>query len=221
MKSASHGAVVGFPIGAKEVKGKPVCDAVSSRIASTSYGSSQFKQKRAGAVIRWMNKFSKKADSYVRSLQKHVRFGPKLADQLERKLNLDERILQAGGVEGAYAQIFAAGEEEKLLKALHCCLSTTAGPIAGMLFISTDKIAFHSDRSLRVTSPKGEVIRIPYKVTIPLRKVKKANLNENLSKPLHKYIHITTVDNFEFWFMGFASCNRSFKHVKQARCFAQ
>uniref|UniRef100_A0A804LNA3 Uncharacterized protein n=1 Tax=Zea mays TaxID=4577 RepID=A0A804LNA3_MAIZE len=33
-----------------------------------------------------------------------------------------------------------------------------------MLFISTKKIAFHSDRPLSFTSPKGGSTRVPYKV---------------------------------------------------------
>lgn len=83
-------------------------------------------------------------------------------------MNLGARILQAGGVERAFRQIFGAREGEKLLKASQCYLSTTAGPIAGMLFISTEKIAFHSDRSLSATSPQGEVVRTPYKVILYL-----------------------------------------------------
>jgi hypothetical protein len=50
------------------------------------------------------------------------------------------------------------------VKAFQCYLSTTAGPIAGMLFISTEKIAFHSDRPLNLASPKGGSTRVPYKV---------------------------------------------------------
>jgi len=50
------------------------------------------------------------------------------------------------------------------VKAFQCYLSTTAGPIAGMLFISTEKISFHSDRPLNLASPKGGRTRVPYKV---------------------------------------------------------
>ncbi|MQL72191.1 hypothetical protein Taro_004531 [Colocasia esculenta] len=213
MKSTGHGA--------EEVLGRPVCDALSSRIVSRTYGSSQLRKKRADAVIGWMNKFSKKADSYAQGIREHVRLGPKIADTLKGKLNLGARILQAGGVERAFRQIFGAREGEKLLRASQCYLSTTAGPIAGMLFISTEKIAFHSDRSLPITSPNGEVIRIPYKVMIPLRKIKRASPSENVNKPSQKYMEIATVDNFEFWFMGFVSYSRSVKCVQKACCFAQ
>jgi hypothetical protein len=50
------------------------------------------------------------------------------------------------------------------MKAFQCYLSTTAGPIAGILFISTEKIAFHSDRPLSLVCSKGGRTRVPYKV---------------------------------------------------------
>ena len=181
-----------------------------------------------------------------------MKLGTKISDTLKGKLSLGARILQAGGVEKAFRQIFSTHEGEKLLKASQCYLSTTAGPIAGMLFISTEKIAFHSDRSLSITPPQGGAIRTPYKVSfslflpispyfslslslslslskagrwtqviIPLRKIKKANPTENASKPSQKYIQITTVDEFEFWFMGFVSYSGSVKYVQRACCSAQ
>ncbi|RRT55347.1 hypothetical protein BHM03_00011331 [Ensete ventricosum] len=126
------------------------------------------------------------------------------------------RIVQAGGVERVFRQAFSIEPGEKLLKAFQCYLSTTAGPIPGMLFISTDKIAFRSDRSLKLTSPKGGLVRVPYKVLIPLGRIKEAIQSENTNKPNQKYIQITTEDEFEFWFMGFVNCERSFRYLQQA-----
>ena len=125
------------------------------------------------------------------------------------------RILQAGGIERVFRRYFSVGKREKLLKACLCYLSTTSGPIAGLLFISNEKIAFRSDRSLTVTSPKGDLIRVPYKVSIPLRRIKRVSPSENVNKPNQKYIQIVTVDDFEFWFMGFVSYQRSFKYLQQ------
>uniref|UniRef100_A0A804PRT8 RRM domain-containing protein n=1 Tax=Zea mays TaxID=4577 RepID=A0A804PRT8_MAIZE len=45
-----------------------------------------------------------------------------------------------------------------------------------MLFISTKKIAFHSDRPLSFTSPKGGSTRVPYKVLIPTERMKSASV---------------------------------------------
>ena len=93
-----------------------------------------------------------------------VRLGPKFSETVKGKLSLGARILQVGGVKRVFKQIFVVGEGEKLLKASQCYLSTTGGPIAGLLFISSQRIAFCSDRSIKFSSPNGELIRIHYKV---------------------------------------------------------
>ena len=92
-----------------------------------------------------------------------VRLGPKFSETVKGKLSLGARILQVGGVKRVFKQIFGV-EGEKLLKASQCYLSTTGGPIAGLLFISSQRIAFCSDRSIKFSSPNGELIRIHYKV---------------------------------------------------------
>ena len=95
-----------------------------------------------------------------------VRLGPKITETVKGKLSLGARILQVGGVEKIFKQLFSVGEGEKLLKACQCYLSTTAGPIAGLLFISSQKVAFCSDRSIKIPSPNGELLRVHYKVKI-------------------------------------------------------
>uniref|UniRef100_A0A803LS06 GRAM domain-containing protein n=1 Tax=Chenopodium quinoa TaxID=63459 RepID=A0A803LS06_CHEQI len=97
------------------------------------------------------------------------------------------------------------------------CLYTTAGPIVGRLFISSEKLAFCSDKPIaKVSSPAGEPLRFHYKVVIPLRKINKINQSENLKKPSQKYLEIVTADEFEFWFMGFRSYNKTLKFLQQA-----
>ena len=53
---------------------------------------------------------------------------------------------------------------DKLLNSAHCYLSTTAGPIAGLIFVSTHVVAFCSDRPIIISSPHGEIGKIFYKV---------------------------------------------------------
>ena len=93
-----------------------------------------------------------------------MRLGPKITDTVKGKLRLGAKILQVGGVEKIFMQMFSVSEGEKLMKASQCYLSTTSGPMAGLLFISTHKIAFCSDRSIKITSPKGNEIRVHYKL---------------------------------------------------------
>ncbi|CAN0909011.1 Putative GEM-like protein 8 [Linum grandiflorum] len=157
-----------------------------------------------------------KADSFANRIKEHVRLGPKIAETVKGKLRLGARILQVG-VERIFRQLFTVDDEdEKFLKASQCYLSTTAGPIAGLLFISTHKLAFCSDRSIKFSSPNGESIRVHYKVLIPLSKIKRVNQSENAKRPSQKYVEVVTVDEFDFWFMGFLNYQKAFKHLELA-----
>ena len=94
-----------------------------------------------------------------------MKLGPKISDTVKGKLSLGARILQVGGVEKVFMQLFSVKNGEKLLKASQCYISTTSGPLAGLLFISTDKVAFCSERSIKAYSSNGHLIRMHYKVT--------------------------------------------------------
>ncbi|KAG5521647.1 hypothetical protein RHGRI_034018 [Rhododendron griersonianum] len=163
-----------------------------------------------------MNKPGGKEDNLANGIRDHVRLGPKISETVKGKLSLGAKILQAGGVEKIFKHHFNVREGEKLLKASQCYLSTTAGPLAGLLFISTDKVAFCSERSIKFSSPSGELIRIRYKVTIPVGKILRANESQNVKRPSRKYIEIVTMDNFDFWFMGFLNYRKTFTYLQQA-----
>lgn len=53
-------------------------------------------------------------------------------------------------------------------------------------------------------------------VVIPVKKIKRVNQSENVYKPSQKYIEIVTVDNFDFWFMGFLNYQKALNHLQQA-----
>lgn len=152
-----------------------------------------------------------------------MKLGPKISETVKGKLRLGAKILKAGGtMEKVFKHLFSDNVRpagEKLLKASHCYLSTTAGPIAGLLFISTYKIAFCSDNPIKLSSspnPNGQLIRVHYKVVIPLNKIKRVNQSEDVKNPSHKYIQLVTVDNFDFWFMGFFNYQKAHKYLQQA-----
>ncbi|KRG90601.1 hypothetical protein GLYMA_20G101800v4 [Glycine max] len=86
--------------------------------------------------------------------------------------------------------VLRRGEDVK--KVSQCYLSTTSGPLAGFLFISTDKVAFCSERSMKVFTQKCHMLRIRYKVATPLKKIKFVNQSKNVQKPTQKYIEIVT-----------------------------
>ncbi|GFS39660.1 hypothetical protein Acr_00g0064220 [Actinidia rufa] len=58
-------------------------------------------------------------------------------------------------------------------------------------------------------------------VLIPVGKLLSANEIQNVKRPSRKYIEIVTVDNFDFWFMGFLNFRRTFNYLQQALSDAQ
>lgn len=48
-------------------------------------------------------------------------------------------------------------------------------------------------------------------IVIPLRKIERLSQSENVNKPSQKYLQVVTTDDFEFWFMGFRSYNKTLK----------
>lgn len=91
--------------------------------------------------------------------------GTTFSETVKGKLSLGKRIIQQGGRENIFKQVFGLRENEILLNASQCYLSTTSGPIAGLLFISSEKVAFYSERAITFSSSDGRFnIRSPYKV---------------------------------------------------------
>ncbi|XP_043716743.1 putative GEM-like protein 8 isoform X2 [Telopea speciosissima] len=213
MKNQFPDHVIGIPVSSVSYT---VETASPYFISTPSKEPPRSKQYRLETLIEWINKLGKKAESFTHGVCDHVKLGPKVSATVKGKLGLGARILKVGGVEKLFKQIFSVKEGEKLLNASQCYLSTTAGPIAGLLFISTENVAFCSGRSLAFTLPTQELIRIAYKVMIPLKKIKGANESENVKNPNQKYIQVVTVDKFEFWFMGFLNYQKAFKYIQQA-----
>ncbi|KAI3454285.1 hypothetical protein Pfo_010948 [Paulownia fortunei] len=191
---------------------------VSSRQSpSSSDHSTAFTENGEPAPARnHKKKLERKGTSFAYRIREHVRMGPKFSETVKGKLSVGAKIIKKGGRENIFRDIFGESDGEKLLKASQCYLSTTAGPIAGILFISTQKIAFCSERSIAVHSSSGGLIRIPYKLSIPVKMIKGANESENVNNPAQKYIEIVTQDNFEFWFMGFVRYEKAFMNIQRA-----
>ncbi|KAJ1400156.1 GRAM domain [Sesbania bispinosa] len=159
------------------------------------YPTKTSKQSRVYSVKKANNSLSQ-------GVQEHVRLGTNISETIKRKLSLGARILQVGGVEKVFKQYFSVKEGEKLLKVSQCYLSTTSGPLAGFLFISNDKVAFCSERSMKVFNQKGLMCRIRYKVAIPLKKINCVNQSQNVEKPTQKYIELVTNPSYIYSVAG-------------------
>ncbi|CAN7125667.1 unnamed protein product, partial [Brassica rapa subsp. narinosa] len=182
------------------------------QIPTSSKNSEQIKKK---TILR-----KKKTESFTNDNRDQNKLGPNLTETVKRKLSLGAKIIQMGSLEKIYKRLFRVHDEEKLFKAYQCYLSTTAGPIAGLLFISSKKIAFCSERSIKVASPQGDNVRVHYKVSIPLCKINGLNQSVNTKKPSQKYLEVVTADGFEFWFMGFLSNKKAYNCLEQALCLS-
>jgi len=127
-------------------------------------------QSRYNAYFDMIAKYSEVVTDRLKLLfYPAVRLGPQITDTVKGKLRLGAKSLQVGGVEKKFMELFSVKEGEKLLKASQCYLSTTSGPISGLLFISTHKVAFCSEKSIKISSPKGELSRVRYKVIFLLK----------------------------------------------------
>ncbi|XP_040363796.1 uncharacterized protein LOC112173239 isoform X1 [Rosa chinensis] len=95
-----------------------------------------------------------------------------------------------------------------------CYLSTSTGPVAGTLYLSTARIGFCSDRPLTFTAPSGQSTWSYYKVMIPMMNVGTMNPVVITEIPtLEKYLQIVTTDGHDFWFMGFVNFEKASHHV--------
>lgn len=171
---------------------------------------------RVDSVVAKVIQLGQSMDTFAQRIREHVRLAPKISEAVKGKFSLGTRILQVGGVEKVFKQIFNVRDDEKLFKAFQCYLSTTAGPLAGVLFISNNRVAFCSDRPIKISSPTGKKCKLYYKVMIPLRKITRADEIENVKTPTQKYVQLVTEDNFDFWFMGFLGHQRTLKYLRQA-----
>ncbi|KAI3698325.1 hypothetical protein L2E82_41785 [Cichorium intybus] len=89
--------------------------------------------------------------------------GPRLIEIMKQKLSHGAKMVQLGSPGKIFKKTFGIREEEKLLQASPCYLYTTAGAIAGILFVSTERVAFCSDRSIKTYSSTGKLLKFQYK----------------------------------------------------------
>ncbi|KAL7138728.1 hypothetical protein ABFS83_09G002300 [Erythranthe nasuta] len=207
-----------FPTSPLEATSDRSSSSSLSQSPSSSDHSTAFTEngERGGKKNHHKNKLERNGGSFAYRIREHVKMGPNLSETVKGKLIVGAKIIKKGGRENIFREIFGVCDGEKLLKASQCYLSTTAGPIAGILFISTEKIAFCSERSITVNSSSGALMRILYKVSIPVKKIEEANESENVNNPAQKYIEIVTQDKFEFWFMGFLRYEKAFFNLQRA-----
>ncbi|GKA88606.1 GEM-like protein 7 [Tanacetum coccineum] len=82
--------------------------------------------------------------------------GKSLIEIVKHKLSYGAKILPLGREGKIFRKNFCTTDNEKLVHASRCSLYTTAGAIEGILFMSTERVGFCSDRSLKTYSATGD-----------------------------------------------------------------
>lgn len=158
---------------------------------------------------------TKKAEDYAGNVWQHLKTGPSMADAAVGRIAQGTKVLAEGGYEKIFRSTFETVPEEQLLKSYACYLSTSAGPVMGILYMSSAKLAFSSDSPL--SYKVGEETQWSYyKVVIPLHQLKAVNPSKSKVNSAEKYIQVISVDNHEFWFMGFVNYDSAVKNLQSA-----
>ncbi|XP_071704954.1 putative GEM-like protein 8 [Rutidosis leptorrhynchoides] len=150
--------------------------------------------------------------SFPISIKNHASLRPKLIEIMKNKLSYGAKILPIAREGRIFSKRFSTSESEELLHATKCSIYTTAGAISGSLFVSTERVGFCSDKSLKTYSATGEMLKFQYKVSIPLGKIKGVEENMNMKKPNVEFV---TVDDFSFWFLGFSNYKKTLRYLRQ------
>lgn len=131
---------------------------------------------------------------------------------LSDSIKFEAKKIKGGGKKNIFKQKFEVRDGERLLKASHCCLSTEAGPVAGLLFISTERVAFCSQKSVTFKSPDELLEETDRKIEIPIRSIRGVDLNESQKKKMTIIIE----DSSEFLFMDFLRYDKARQNLEQA-----
>ena len=135
---------------------------------------------------------------------------------MKQKLSHGAKMIQLASLGKIFRKTFNIREEEKLLQASQCYLYTTAGAIAGILFVSSERVAFCSDRPMKTYSATGKLLKFHYKVSIPLGNIKGVRESLNMKKQSYNYVELVTVDDFSFWFLGFVNYEKTLRYLHHA-----
>ncbi|KAK8572399.1 hypothetical protein V6N13_047997 [Hibiscus sabdariffa] len=158
---------------------------------------------------------TKKAKGIAGNMWQHLKTGPSFADAAVGRIAQGTKVLAEGGYEKIFRTTFETVPDEQLLKTYACYLSTSSGPVLGVLYLSTQKLAFCSDSPLSYQAG-AQTQWSYYKVVIPLLKLRAVNPSTSKANTGEKYIQIISVDSHEFWFMGFVHYDGAVKNLQQA-----
>ncbi|KVI08579.1 GLABRA2 expression modulator-like [Cynara cardunculus var. scolymus] len=170
------------------------------------------------AFGRWRKKVgeaTKKAEDLAGNTWQHLKTAPSLTDAALGRIAQGTKVLAEGGYEKIFRQTFDTVPEELLQNSYACYLSTSAGPVMGVLYVSTAKLAFCSDNPLSYKA-NDKTEWSYYKVIIPLQQLKAVNPSCSRGNSGEKYIQVISIDSHEFWYMGFLNYDGAVRCLQDA-----
>ncbi|OIV93045.1 hypothetical protein TanjilG_20707 [Lupinus angustifolius] len=167
---------------------------------------------------RWGRKVgeaTRKAETLAGNTWQHLKTNPSFAEAAMGRIAQGTKVLAEGGYEKIFLRTFDTVPGEHLQNSFACYLSTSAGPVMGVVYISTAKLAYCSDNPLSYTTD-DQTEWSYYKVVIPLHQLKAVNPSSSRVNPAEKYIQVISADNHEFWFMGFLNYENAVECLQTA-----
>ncbi|KAL9264602.1 GEM-like protein [Drosera capensis] len=164
-------------------------------------------------VTNMFSSWTRKASDASQNVWHNLKMGPSVSKTACGKVKLAAKAVSKGGFRSIFKQNFATEPNEKLRKTFACYLSTSAGPVAGTLYLSTARIGFHSDSPLSIADPTGQQAWCNYQVMIPWEKMSSVNPVTNDENPQERFIEMATVDGHSFWLMGFVNYEKALHNI--------
>lgn len=169
-----------------------------------------------GMVGKRFNEAARKTEGIAGDVWQHLKTGPSITDTAMGRIAQISKVISEGGYDKIFQQTFECSPDEKLKKAYVCYLSTSHGPIMGVLYLSTVKIAFGSDSPVKYVTEDNKTQSSFYKVVLPLPHLRSVTPTASQQNPAERYIQVVSVDNHEFWFMGFVNYDSAVKNLQEA-----
>ncbi|XP_062189520.1 GEM-like protein 1 [Phragmites australis] len=169
-----------------------------------------------GMVGKKFNEAARKTEGIAGDVWQHLKTGPSITDTAMGRIAQISKVISEGGYDKIFQQTFECSPDEKLKKVYVCYLSTSHGPIMGILYLSTAKVAFGSDSPVTYVTEDNKTASSFYKVVLPLLHLRSVTPTASQQNPAERYIQVVSVDNHEFWFMGFVNYDSAVKHLQEA-----
>ncbi|XP_051214891.1 GEM-like protein 1 [Lolium perenne] len=169
-----------------------------------------------GQAGKRFSEAARKTEGIAGDVWQHLKTGPSITDAAMGRIAQISKVISEGGYDKIFQQTFECSPDEKLKKAYACYLSTSHGPIMGVLYVSTAKLAFCSDSPVAYVTEDNKTASSIYKVVLPVPHLRSVTPTASQQNPAERYIQVVSVDNHEFWFMGFVNYDSAVKYLQEA-----